>query len=69
MAFSWTKKHLKLLVSNTGELSGTSISKRGVGYGLEGLRQRLKLHYSNRASLTLEQKDGWVTAAVLLPLR
>lgn len=60
---------LRLQVSNTGALSAAICSKPGVGYGLSGLRQRLELHYGNRASLTLQQTNGWVTATVLLPLR
>ena len=61
---------LRLQVINTGRLGEpTAAASRGVGYGLDSLRQRLELHYGSRAELALHQNGTHVSATVHLPLR
>ena len=61
---------LQLQVINSGSLAEPSQADiRGVGYGIDSLRQRLALHYGSRASLRLEQRESSVWATVHLPLR
>ena len=61
---------LQLQVINSGILAEPSqADSRGVGYGIDSLRQRLALHYGARASFSLEQRESSVWATVYLPLR
>ena len=61
---------LQLQVSNTGVLASTnSRSQSGVGYGLNGLDQRLHWHYGDQSSFSINQQGSWVIAKLLLPLR
>ena len=61
---------LHLQVINTGQLAEpTQAFTHGVGYGLDSLRQRLELHYGARASLTLHEGKGVVSASIFLPLQ
>ena len=61
---------LQLQVINSGRLAESAQAfTHGVGYGLDSLRQRLELHYGARASLTLREEKGLVSASILLPLQ
>jgi LytS/YehU family sensor histidine kinase len=60
---------LLLQVINSGRLgTPAEATSRGVGYGLDSLRQRLELHYGHRAGLSLQQGESYVSATVHLPL-
>ena len=61
---------LQLRVINTGRLGEPTLAaSRCVGYVLDSLRQRLKLHFGYRAELALHQNDTHVSVTVRLPLR
>ena len=60
---------LQLQVINSGRLGEPPAADgRGVGFGLDSLRQRLRLHYGSRASFSLQESDTTVSAVVHLPL-
>jgi hypothetical protein len=61
---------LYLTAKNPGRLNrkdklGTD-ERNGTGRGLENIRERLKLYYADAARLNLAEKDGWVTAEIIL---
>jgi hypothetical protein len=56
--------NVKLEVENTGQLSESS---NGMKLGLANARERLRLLYGDRASLSLRNGTGSVTATVLIP--
>jgi hypothetical protein len=61
---------LQLQVINSGRMGEPAVAaSRGVGYGLDSLRQRLELHYGSRAGFVLHQDGTRVLATVQLPLR
>ena len=63
-------EHLHIQVCNTGELAADHTSSpSGVGYGLSGLDQRLRLHYGNQTNFSIRQYRSWVIASLFLPLR
>jgi LytS/YehU family sensor histidine kinase len=53
-----------LTVANQGQLGAASASTR---LGLVNTSKRLALLFGPRASCTLDEQDGWVTARVVLP--
>ena len=62
--------YLELQVCNTGLLGSTnSTNPAGVGYGLNGLEQRLRWHYGEKSRFSINQQGSWVIAKLLLPLR
>jgi LytS/YehU family sensor histidine kinase len=62
--------YLELQVCNTGVLGATnSTNPAGVGYGLNGLDQRLRWHYGEESRFSINQQGSWVIAKLLLPLR
>lgn len=56
---------LRLVVENTGRLTVSPITSPQ--FGLQNIRERIKLLYGDRASLSLIDSGGLVTATVLLP--
>jgi anti-sigma regulatory factor (Ser/Thr protein kinase) len=63
------EEQLRLEVANTGRLiPDAAPGKVAGGVGLANLRERLRLLYQNRASLSLTQADGWVFARLSLPV-
>jgi LytS/YehU family sensor histidine kinase len=61
------ERNLLVEVTNTGKLSEATQGSSAIG--LENARERLRLMYGERASLTLAAADEWnVLARVLIPL-
>ncbi len=58
---------LIIKVSNSGEIMRTRRSDKSTGVGLNNLRKRLFLVYSEQASLNLTSDNGRVTATIELP--
>jgi hypothetical protein len=61
---------LQLLIENTGSWVDPVATSRdnGMGIGINNLRRRLQLLYSDRASLTYEHSPQYVRAMVTLPI-
>ena len=61
-------KKLRISVANTGKLvSATSLSEsnsKGTSNGIENLKNRLSLYYSDNYSFSLREEGGWVIAAI-----
>jgi two-component system, LytTR family, sensor histidine kinase AlgZ len=64
---SMLKDELVLRVENTGSIAEASVAQNGTQVGLKNARERLRLLYGDRASLSLTNGDGRVTATVLIP--
>ena len=64
---SMLKDQLVLRVENTGSIAEASVAQNGTQVGLKNARERLRLLYGDRASLSLTNGDGRVTATVLIP--
>ena len=57
-------EHIRVMVDNPGRLDQNDAS----GLGLKNLRERLSLHYNNRASLALTEIPGdMVSATMIIP--
>ncbi len=63
-------KTLSISVSNTGKLFeiNNSVEKNsdGTGSGIENLKNRLALYYDNNYSFSINEKDGWVIANIVI---
>ncbi len=65
---------LKVEISNTGTLEGTTGRRRGRGIGVQNVRRRLALHYPDRHTFTLREiagsserpREGRVVATLVL---
>ena len=60
---------LSILVANPGQLNKHSSFGRKLGVGLANIQERLKLLYAGRASLKVNEKNGWVVAEAKIPIR
>jgi two-component system LytT family sensor kinase len=60
---------LVLEVENTGSLRQQEFDGRGTGTGLTNARERLRVLCGNQASLSLTDRNGWVSAKVVIPER
>ncbi len=61
------KDGLVLRVENTGSIVEAGVAQNGTRVGLKNARERLRLLYGDRASLSLTNGDGRVAATVLIP--
>jgi len=62
---------LYIEVSNTGSLNNSlnySKNDKNTGLGLDNIRERLNLLFSERASFSIEEKQSMVNALVIIPL-
>jgi two-component system, LytTR family, sensor histidine kinase AlgZ len=64
---SIVKDELMLRVENTGSIVEAGVAQNGTRVGLKNARERLRLLYGDRASLSLTNGDGRVAATVLIP--
>lgn len=59
---------LKIEIANTGKwISKKNTVENRTGVGLENLRKRLELLYTNRYHLNIKEKDGWVHITIEIP--
>ncbi|HEY5037324.1 MAG TPA: histidine kinase [Chthoniobacterales bacterium] len=62
------ENHLEISIRNTGDLRSSSPSQ-STGLGLTNLRTRLRLLFTDRATLDLrEPEPGWVEARLIIPV-
>jgi len=61
-------KKLSIRVANTGKLVSPTPSSEnnnsGTGNGIDNLKNRLGLYYSDNYSFSLDEEGGWVSAAI-----
>ena len=60
---------LRLTVTNTLPANPDNTDRRGTGTGLRNTRERLKVLYGHKASLTAERHDDRYVATITLPVR
>ena len=56
---------LKITVSNTGKLE---ISENTTKLGIKNIEERLNLLYGKEAAFSLNEKDNFVIAKILIPI-
>jgi two-component system LytT family sensor kinase len=68
LSASLVNKRLLIRVANTGKLVAVTPSgennSNGTGNGIENLKYRLALYYSDHYTFSLKEADGWVVAAI-----
>jgi two-component system LytT family sensor kinase len=68
LSASLVNKRLLIRVANTGKLVAVTPSQQnnsnGTGNGIENLKYRLALYYSDHYTFSLKEADGWVVAAI-----